>query len=302
MLVLNEEVAVSILTKVFVVLVTILSVVLVALIVPFVANTEDFKKQADAAKAAQILAEQTAALRQSEVRALKEQGVQEVISLKAERQTLLAQITTMTAKVSEAEAAVQKEQADKARSQVELSRLTASHEQFATMFAAMQKELGQRREEMVGQSTKLIELADRINQLESEKEALTRRVRQFREQVVQMEERSGQLETAFMKLPPELRAQVTGDDAATAIPYESPTVIIGRVTNVQSIADETFVQVDIGKNDGVAPNMKFLVHRGGQFLGNLVITTVDTQSSAGRIQLLQGNIASGDLVRTGGGY
>ena len=78
------------------------------------------------------------------------------------------------------------------------------------------------------------------------------------------------------------------------------TPIRGQVTRVEQIDDETFVEVNVGTNDGVATNMKFLVHRGSQFLGSLVITNVDVQSSAGRMQLLQGQVAIGDAILTGG--
>jgi hypothetical protein len=71
---------------------------------------------------------------------------------------------------------------------------------------------------------------------------------------------------------------------------------------VQKVEDTTFVQINVGSADGVAKNMKFLVHRGNQLLGTLVITNVDTKASAGKLQVVGPGmlVAQGDAVLTGG--
>ncbi|HEX7010561.1 MAG TPA: hypothetical protein VF184_11295, partial [Phycisphaeraceae bacterium] len=61
----------------------------------------------------------------------------------------------------------------------------------------------------------------------------------------------------------------------------------------------TLVQVNVGRSDGVQENMKFMVHRGDQFVGNLVIEAVDADASAGRIVLAKDQIQPGDAILAG---
>lgn len=289
----------GVLLKVFVVLVTLLSVLLVALIVPFVANTENYKQQLDDAMIAVATAEKTAKQRQAELGRAQDNESELVTRLHNTINNLTTQISQLTQKLADSEAQTQSESAKLAKFEADWSRLTATNEQYAQITKELQGELKQRREQLVNQQTRNIQLADRNNELESQLGALTRQMRRVHENLTHLQEQNADLERKLAQLPPQWQARILSQETAAA-PFVPETPIRGRITRVQPLDDETFVEVNVGQNDGVAQNMKFLVHRGSQFLGSLIITQVDAQSSAGRLQLLQGKVVVGDLILTGG--
>ncbi len=289
----------SVLTKVFVVLVTVLSVMLVALIVPFVANTQDYKKMFSAADDQRAIAERAAAIRQDELSASQEKDSEQTASLKRQNENLVSQINLLSQSLADSEAKALNEQGKNAKFEADLSRLTSANQQYAQIAQEVQQELTRRRSDTVAQQTKIIQLGDRNNELESQLDTLTRQVRRVREQTVQLQEQNTVLETKLAQLPPEWRAKVLHEEVAPA-PFVPESPIKGEVTSVEQLEKDTFVQVNVGRNDGVAENMKFLVHRSNQFVATLVITKVDARASAGRLELLQGDVTVGDAVLTGG--
>ena len=285
----------GVLLKVCVVLVTMLSVLLVALIVPFVANTENYKQQLDDTLVAKAAAEEMARLRQSELNAAQSRQSEQITLLNAASNNLTTQINLLTQKLAESEAQTQSERTKLSKFDADWSRLTAANQQYAQITEDLQTELKQRREQLVNQQTRNIQLADRNNELESQLEALTRQVRRVQENLTHLQEQNADLERKLAQVPPQWQPEET-----TVAPFVPDIPIRGQITRVEPMDDETFVEVNVGSNDGVASNMKFLVHRGNQFLGTLIITNVDIQNAAGRMQLLQGQVAAGDMVLTGG--
>ncbi len=289
----------GVLTKVFVVLVTVLSVLLGTLAVTFVANTENYKAKLEESVADKTAAEEIARLRQSELNAVQSNQSEQITLFKAQSESLITQNNLLTQQRAEAEAAAQRETGKLAKFEADWSRLTAANQQYAQMTKEIQEELKQRREQIVDQQTRSIQLADRNNELESQLAALTRQVRRVHEKMTNLQEENADLQGKLAQLPPQWQAKILSEEVAVA-PFVPETPIRGQVTRVEQLEGETFVQVNVGRNDGVESNMKFLVHRGSQFLGTLIITTVDANSSAGRIELMQGRVSVGDMVLTGG--
>jgi len=290
----------SVLTKVFVVLVTILSVMLVTVTVPFVANVENHRGQRDDALAAKAATEELALLRQSELSALQNNQSQLVTQLKAQSENLITQINLLTQKLANAEASSQSQSARNTQLEADWARLTAANQQHAQIITELQSELTERREQTVSQQTRMIQLADRNNELESQLDALTRQVRRVRENLTQLQEQNAELEGKLSRLPPEIQTLIKDDESVDTEPFIPETPIRGYVTAVEQLQNETFVQVDVGSNDGVEPNMKFMIHRDNRFLGTLIITAVDLQEAAGRVELMQAELAIGDAILTGG--
>jgi len=291
----------SFLTKVFVVLVTFMAVMLVALIVPFVANTQNFKELRDEARDLMIQARASAELRQSELNAMQLKSSEQIISLKSEADNLMTQVNLLTQRLAESEAQLYAQRAHEAKFEADWGRLTAANQQHAQIVQALQTELSKRREQMVDQQTKMIQQADRNNELESQVEALSRQLERMQEDFARLEQEHDQAQSQLAQLPLDLRPKSQAQQTQP-YPFVPQLPIKGFVTSVDQIENEMFVQVNVGSNDGVAENMKFLVHRGHQFLATLIITAVDLQSSAGRLQLQQGLVSVGDTILTGGGY
>lgn len=287
------------LTKAFVVLVTILSVLLVALVVPFVHNTENYKKAFEdkVRKVASLKAlEKT---RQAEITALQNRVTEDIVALNATIQNLQSAVNQLSEQLRDARTEADGLRAENARQQSDFSRLTASNEQQAQLLSALQSELRDRRSEMQEQQIRAIQLADRNNELQSQRDALETNLRRIKEQMVELEEKSAKIEGLFQQIPVELREQLfAAEEAEGPTEIVPDTPIAGQIMKVVDLQGETLVKVNVGANDGVLVNMKFLVHRGGQFLGTLIITTVAEQEAAGRIQMIQGSVQVSDEVVT----
>lgn len=287
------------LTKVFVVLVTVLSVVLVALVVPFVANTENYKAKLAVAQSDRDAAAARAKGLETAAGIAAERDAERVANLVNENRLLTTQRNEYANKLGDISSSLSSERASKGKADADVSRLSASNAQLTSITAALQTELSLRRKENEEKQATAIAQADQIRDLEGAKETLSRQVRSLQQQVVAVQDRSKTLEDAMARLDPSTRAQIMGGEQTGGPEFEASTPILGKITAVQRVAEDTFVQINVGKNDGVQANMKFLVHRGNQFLGTLVITTVDGRAAAGRLRLSQGDIVAGDAVLSG---
>lgn len=292
----------SILTKIFVVLVTVLSVLLVALIVPFVANTENFRGQLAQETQRRRAAEDKARDYQVEINAAQQAVAEQITDLNNKNQKLTATINTLQSDLATARADKQSETAKLAQLEATVSLLSASASQNSTILADLQTEVAQRRDAVVKLDRQRIELSDRVNQLQGDNEALTRSLRRTREQATSLESRLAEMNARIKSLPDEYQGYFTDPAArlAGAEPTEPDFEIRGRVTKVQSVEGVTFVQINVGSNDKVEPNMKFYVYRGdSEYVGTIVVNAVDTDASAGRVTLSSGSVAEGDMVYTG---
>src|SRR5690606_9131386 len=112
---------------------------------------------------------------------------------------------------------------------------------------------------------------------------LTEQVRLMQEQL-----KDAQDELAKRQTQQVVAAASTGTSTA---PAPLPSVSIrGEITAVESVGDQTFVAINVGKQDQVAEGMHFIIHSGDQYVGSLTITKVDLNSSAGRVTLKRGDI------------
>ncbi|MCC7407730.1 MAG: hypothetical protein IT442_06635 [Phycisphaeraceae bacterium] len=290
----------SVLTKALVVVVTVLSVLLVALVVPFVANQQQYKTQLDAAKQDAVGASTRARIAQQRADDAQEERAALVNQYEAAAQNLTATLARLQTQLSEAQAAVAGQAAELAQAKADQSRLAATNQQIAGMLDATRAELTERRQKMVDLELRLIESNDRVNQLTSQMETADVSIRRLREDLAQRDQTISDYEARIAKLPQDVRDQMLAQATSTAGPFMPQSAIYGQVSRVDNLAGDTFVQLDIGQRDNVAQNMKFVIYRGEQFLGTLVVTLVDQDSAVGRVTLQQGPIQNGDSVRTGG--
>lgn len=286
------------LTKAFVVLVTVLSVLLVALVVPYVAQTEDYESQistlegkvASADLSARVAEQKNSAAQERELE-IKSRHSQQIEDLTKARIALQTERDDAKAAATQGNRAL-------AQLKAELSRLSAAAVQDANLLTVTTVDLKQTRQSLVDAQTKLVQLGDRNNELESQRDSLDRQVRRLGEKMVGLEQDNVQLSGILAKVPTQYREQIsTGGAAPVAFTPSNP--IAGTITDVQLAAGTQLVQVDVGSKDGVEANMKFLVHRDDQYVGTFVVDRVESAIAAGRITLPKGSIQAGDQIYTG---
>lgn len=297
----------SVLTKVFVVLVTFLSILLVALIVPFVAKTQDYQKLLSDERMRAQTAQVAARAKQAEITEIQARHTQTLTQMQSQSQGLARQLDTALDQLTETRTEVESLKADSAKLQASLSRISASNEQLGLLNESLIKEVNAYRDRAIDEERKNIELADRNNELTSQLNQLERLVRRSKEDNEELASELSSLRAAMERLDPAIRQRILGGEesaiAGAEIDHVVPEVpIAGAITAVETIAGDTYIQIDVGTNDGVEQNMKFWIHRNSQFLGTAVVEKVDVTASAARVNLVQegSQIAKGDSVLTGG--
>ena len=287
----------SALTKIFVVLVTLLSVAYVGAMIPFVANTRHWKGEYNkvrldvaaansAARAKQVALDQISSDRQGEVGELSSQINNLKEEIRENQTRRAAQATTLKEKGFEIDSLRASE--DSLRVTIDIQTRT-NHAQAT--------ELTDRREKMRVQAVRMVELEQRNNELQNDNDALTQQLRFFREENVELARVRERLEAKIDLIPHEVADRFW--DEASAIEVDPTHNIEGRITGVRTLAGETFVEVNTGRSDGVLPGMRFFVQRGEQFVGVLVVTTVEPRRAAGRMKLLKTDVTEGDRITAG---
>ncbi len=282
----------NVLTKVFVVLMTILSVVLVSLVVPFVANTENYKdlvasakQEAAGARTEAILAQQRSTASQSELNAqLNEMGS------KLSGQVRLND--TLRSELSKATADLESARGAHARTQADIANLTAANKQMSDIAGKREEELSGLRTETVKQAKQIVELEAAVNDQASATATLRRQLRLAQENLVKTQEELTQANQKLAQAP----ATTPGTQTPTG-PVTPPVAINGQVSDVRQAGEVTLVQLNIGSSSGAKERMLFQVHREGQYVGSVVLMTVDEQAAVGRVTLLK----NGATIRTGDG-
>jgi hypothetical protein len=284
----TQESIVHIVTKVLVVFAAILAVLLSALTMAYAVNSDRIvasltserdqrsviQAQLDQAKA-QAREHETHLTRQlDEIRREAADRNARIRELEAERTRL---ITSVQQAENRGEA-IRGEIGQLNASVATLARLTENYRDEVTLLR--DNELGYRRRE--------IELVDRLNDLESQREVLEQSTRALQEQLAEARRA--------------IEQGVPGADARQTAAFAPSIPISGRVTNVikDTATGKPLAMINVGANNNVRNNMQLVITRNGQFVGNLIITRTDLQWSLGEIDYLgrQIEVQAGDVVQT----
>lgn len=295
----------SIFTKIFVVLVMVVSVLLVGLIVAFVTNVETYRNQFNAAQAQAETFRLEAKVGQADHLAAVQAGV-------AERERYQSQISALQAEINQKNQSILQQQADlvalqaeNANFKTELAKLAGGAEKDAQIIATLHEELTKRRDNETRLATQNIDLSRELNERVTEVATLERHTRLLSEQIEDLRRQNEELAQRA-----DTAAGVAGRDGGRGrmaptgpltrgIVPDNP--IRGRVTDVERIGDGTFVTLNVGSNDGVREGMEFMVHKGDQFLGNAIVMVVDLNSAAARVTLQRGEIRPNEAEVLAGG-
>ena len=140
-----------------------------------------------------------------------------------------------------------------------------------------------------------IDMNDRVNELTARTAVLLEQRRQYEQQInilrVQNEKLSLQARgtSGAVAFEHPEGAAMTGVQALTPV---AATAVRGKVLEVAN----DLVTIGVGSADGVKRDMIFVIHRNGEYIGDLRITLVDPNQSAGRVVRSTLEPATGDDV------
>jgi chromosome segregation ATPase len=292
---------VSLLTKTLVVLVTFLSILMVALVVPYVAQTENLRDSLTQAERAEREAQIAAELARSEANLAANRTAEQLAALRADKTELQSNLRNIERSVDDLAAENRQLASQNSQLAASVTTLTTTTDASTQLLDRTLNDLKTATSDRSELKTQTIQLADTVNEKESQIESLKRQVRRIRETTSALVQRNEELAARLDQVPPEFFADAeTGQAMAGEVVPDQP--ILGEVSDVADAAGEMLVEVNVGSEDRVQQNMRFLVHRGSEYLGTLIIDKVDRSNAVGRVVLRSedaGTIQPSDKVYAG---
>lgn len=282
-----------ILTKVFVVLATVLAIAFSALAVAYAVNTDrvaaDYNRvlaqnAALSAKTADVSGQ--AASLETRLRAAVQNAEDAKTAAEARNRTLEQEKASLLIAKNKAEASLQSIES-------KIAELGETARTQANLISNYRQENSTLQKNELSYRQRGLDMEQRLADVQSQLEVYSQQNRALQEQIVELQRQASLASSTGASGA----AGVIGDQPFT---YNGPR-IQGQVQEVQrdAASGRTLARVSIGSNDRVAKNMKLMVVRGNDFVGNLVIQQVDMKWAVGALQELanqNADIRVGDLV------
>ncbi len=288
----------SILTKVFLIVVAILSIALSTLSIAANSMGQSWKKSAEDWKAAALAAQAAERTAVIQAKLTHEQDLDKIRKMSADLQKL--QTDVLQVKQDLDAKSVELGQAQN-QSAAMTSNLTGLNEQLSLVGSQFNREQEFNRK----LSTRNAELERRNIDLNDRVKELTTALAMANTQVRALQQQLGGGDSSAYRTPSGAGASAapaTGGPSAVVEAFQ-PSVqpsgavtapIRGTITTVRG----NVAGVSVGAADGVAPGMRFVVYRGNgansKYVGTLEITRVEATEAAGTLSQTTGEIQRGD--------
>ena len=268
------------LTKLFVALLVIVSMLNAAAIVVFVNEAQPLKPQLDA------LSQQLASVRSEAAANLaaknKAEGNYnaEVLLHQRDNSNYQGAITGVKSDLNNAAVTIARLQADNTNLQAAMNQANSNVQLSTSTANKLQEQVTQLRTSNDTLAKQNEEFGRRNAQLTSTLEGLVAKDEETQEQLAQVKDDKQKLAGALKErgYDPDLILQAPVANALGAPAIE------GVVREKSLINGNTFVTISVGSADGVTKGMRFYVINGADFLGIVTIDTVDSNNSIGKLE------------------
>ncbi len=287
----------STLTKVLIILLTVSSIFLSAVVIVYVANADNYKD---------MYSKQRSQMNAFEKKATNaEQNLQEQIDKNtAMEKRLGGQITELKKERDIIRDELNSSKREVARLTDKVANFAATTQDFTAVNDKQLALLKQAQDDLFNLQAKyekvtkeLNETADTLMEKMAIIETLTAEKRQLAEQKSELQARLDKYLMPRGEQAPQA-TPVTQTPERTAVPVvqapESQVKIQGLVKNVDQ--RNSLVGISVGKADGVKEGMKFYVTRGDEFICEILIIETDQGESVGVMDLVQQQPQVGDTV------
>lgn len=288
-----------VLTKMFIVLVSLLAVMLVPLVVVYAHNEDSFKAKYLSERAKAVASEQALSTnQQASIRASadadsrRQQLETELKNLQATRDRQEAEIRTLQTKVAEGTSMQAKVTAD-------LATLSAAIDAGQKLTQSLVEDLKTSRDESLADKRRSVELDEALREISAQLEVAVAARRALQEELTQLkDEHAKSLDTLRRYVAAKGRLD-EGTNVGMARGIAPDRDLTASVVNVVRGGDQALAEINVGSRDGVKEDWVLTISRGGEFLGNLRITKVDISRSTGVITLedpTRGQVGPNDKV------
>jgi hypothetical protein len=280
---------VHVLTKIFIVLVSLLAVALVPLVAVNARNEASFKGQLEEARTKAAAAQSALAAGESARQAAEANWNAQTQALEAKITALSKEAAGRTAEVTRLQGELSAAKALQASINSNLEILSQTGKANSELTGKLVSELADLRTRVIAAEKQRAELEEALATSESQRDVADAARRALQEEVQRLSEANQQaMETvqrymAFAGELPNARAGATGGATSGQIPADRDLAC--SVIGVSTAGDTRLAEVNAGSRDGLREGWVLTVADNGRFIANLRITSVDVNRATGVIEL-----------------
>ncbi len=272
-----------ILTKIFIVLVTLLAVAMVPLIATYTQNENSYRAKYRSADEQRRVATVRATDAENALVAQRGQLQQEIDSRQGTIDSLRRDLSDSSSSASTLQASIGRLEAQIAQSNANLQSLSSASEVNSELKQRFVDENYSLREEIIDSERMVMEIEDQLEQAQYEADEAMRAARKAKEERYNMEKQLDSFQAridAYISKFGELETSV-----AVASGIAPNKTLTSTVLTVSRNNDDVLVEINSGSRDGIQTGWIMTVGEDGTFLGRLQIEEVDINRSIGRITL-----------------
>lgn len=282
----------SILTRVMVVTVLVLSLLYMGLTAALMSYHTDYKNQLVAERAAH---EETKTKKDEEIKGLSTRNDQ-----------LDKNIKELNTKISTMQQALTDAQGDLDNWKSQLTQLSNEYTKLSDSYNKLQADLEQQTKRNQELEQTVTDFRQKKDEALKEYSGMEQKYMETEDKLLKTEKNLAQLEQQYLAQAKDYNyAKTLLEQYKKIVPTiqlvgPPPKLIEGKVLALSDKAELNLVIISVGKNDGVELGMKFTVYRGDKYVGKIQIEKADPQfSSAYSIKEFQAdNIKIGDNITT----
>ncbi len=267
----------SALTKVFVILLVVCSLLLSAGLIVYVNNGQNYA-EANARLEAELVAAQTkSAAEASRAQALATENARLTQTANTTVEAKNAEIVRLQTALAEKDVQIAKLNQQLAIQGVQLTSATEAAQAAQAQASRQAQEIAQLREQSNETMVRNTQLNERLSEVQNQLDATERERRFLAEQLTQAQQQASALSAQLTD------AGLTPSPAYTPRTLSAP-LIRGAITETRPIGGVPYATINVGASDGVQRGMQFRVIEGANYLGTLTVEMVDAQEATGRLQ------------------
>ena len=287
----------STLTKILIVLLTISSIFLCGIVVTYVANADNYRKQSESLKTA---LDDAVEKRKSAEKQLEEKK----IKYQQSETRLTNEIASLTIQIGDLQLNLKDLERQKAMLLQEVNGWVAVTANFSEttdkqrqLFENTFAELKKLEAEQIKDRKKLDDLTTSLEQRMAVIVMLDEKTKRLLEEKAELQSRLDDYLQPIGKRAAKLVPVIPKKTIARpAIPPTRDIELKGLVTAVD--LKNSMASISIGTAAGVKAGMKFYVTRGDEFICNILIIDVDAEEAVGVLELIQKQPKAGDNIST----
>ncbi|HIA72340.1 MAG TPA: hypothetical protein EYO01_06560 [Phycisphaerales bacterium] len=286
-----------ILTKIFIVLVTLLAVAMVPLVATYTSNENSYKSMYRASNDQQLLAQSRASDAEQALISQQLQMQQDIDAREATIGSLRSSQSSTRASIESMNDQIRTLKSQLDQSNANLQALSTASQVNSELKERFVKENYDLREKLIKGTRQVMEMEDTLEQIQYEADEAERAKRKATEERRLMETQLIDLSDkydAFVAKYGELEVV-----AAVETGVAPNKTLTGVVLQVSRADENVLVEINVGSRDGVQEGWVMTVGDDGTFLGRLLIHEVDINRSVGRVTLedaSRGEVVVGSTV------